>query len=86
MKFHRYDTEPAYGLLVTGIRCHSNRNMKRRIRELIHATPFLPFVIRMADGREYRIEHPDIVLAAANDVRELRSKNWMGASTISLPY
>ncbi len=42
--------------------------MKPRIRELLHATPFQPFVIRMADGREYRVEHPDFVLAAASDV------------------
>ena len=37
--------------------------MKARIRELLYATPFQPFVIRMADGREYRIDHPDFVLA-----------------------
>ena len=40
--------------------------MKARIRELLHAAPFQPFVIRMADGREYRIEHPDFVLAASD--------------------
>lgn len=38
--------------------------MKSRIRELLRATPFLPFIIRMADGHEHRIEHPDFVLAA----------------------
>ena len=31
--------------------------MKARIRELIHAVPFQPFIIRMADGREYRVDH-----------------------------
>ena len=41
--------------------------MKARIRELLHATPFQPFVIRMADGQEYRIEHPDCVLAASSE-------------------
>ena len=45
--------------------------MKPRIRELLHASPFQPFVIRMADGREYRIEHPDLVLAAATDVPQI---------------
>ena len=39
--------------------------MKARIRELLHATPFQPFLIRMADGREYLIDHPDFVLAAS---------------------
>ena len=29
--------------------------------------PFQPFIIRMADGREYRIDHPDFVLASSNN-------------------
>jgi len=41
--------------------------MKPRVRELLHATPFEPFIIRMADGREYRVDHPDFVLAASNE-------------------
>ncbi len=45
--------------------------MKERIRQLLHATPFQPFIIRMADGREYRIDHPDFVLAASNDVPQV---------------
>ena len=40
--------------------------MKARIRELLHAAPFQPFVIRMADGSEHRIEHPDFVLAGSD--------------------
>ena len=38
--------------------------MKERIREVLHAVPFLPFVIYMADGRKFRVEHPDFVLAS----------------------
>lgn len=45
--------------------------MKARIRQLLRAEPFMPFVIRMADGRDYRIEHPDFVLAAATDVPQI---------------
>jgi len=45
--------------------------MKARIRQLLHAIPFQPFIILMADGREYRIEHPDFVLAAASDVSQV---------------
>jgi hypothetical protein len=45
--------------------------MKARIRELLHIVPFRPFIIRMADGREYRIDHPDFVLAAASDVPQI---------------
>ncbi len=45
--------------------------MKARVRELLHALPFRPFVIRLADGREYRIEHPDYVLAASTEVPQI---------------
>ncbi len=45
--------------------------MKPRIRGLLHANPFQPFIIHMADGREYRIDHPDFVLAAATDVPQI---------------
>jgi len=45
--------------------------MKPRVRELLRATPFQPFVIRMADGGEYRIEHPGFVLAASTDVPQI---------------
>lgn len=45
--------------------------MKPRIRELLRASPFQPFVVRMADGREYRVEHPDFVLAASSDVPQI---------------
>jgi hypothetical protein len=45
--------------------------MKARIRELLQARPFHPFVIRMADGREYRIDHPDFVLAASSDIPQI---------------
>jgi hypothetical protein len=45
--------------------------MKARIRELRQATPFRPFVIRMGDGRGYRIEHPDFVLASSSEVPQV---------------
>ena len=45
--------------------------MKGRIRDLIHATPFEPFIIRMADGREFRIEHPDFILASSKNQSEV---------------
>ncbi len=40
--------------------------MKQRIRELLRATPFKAFVIRTADGKEFKVEHPDFVLAASD--------------------
>ena len=37
--------------------------MKERIRELLRAVRFQSFVIYMADGRTFRISHPDFVFA-----------------------
>jgi hypothetical protein len=45
--------------------------MKAQIRELLHTTPFRPFVIRTADGRECRIDHPDYVLASSSEVSQV---------------
>ena len=45
--------------------------MKARIRSLLRAAPFQPFVIRMADGREYRVEHPDFVLASSTEIPQV---------------
>ena len=45
--------------------------MKPRIRELLHATPFQPFIIHMADGKDYRVDHPDFVLASSTDVTQI---------------
>jgi hypothetical protein len=45
--------------------------VKARIRALLHATPFQPFVIHMADGREYRVEHPEFVLASSTEVPQV---------------
>ena len=45
--------------------------MKPRIRKLLNASPFQPFIVRMADGKEYRIDHPDFVLAASSEVPQI---------------
>ena len=47
------------------------QKMKARIRELLSAVPFRPFVIRMADGQAYRIEHPDFVLASSSEIPQI---------------
>jgi hypothetical protein len=41
--------------------------MKEQIRQLLHATPYVPFVIHTASGKWFRVEHPDFVLAAPSD-------------------
>jgi hypothetical protein len=45
--------------------------VKTRIRELLHGVPFVPFIVRTADGRHFRIDHPEFVLAAANDASQI---------------
>lgn len=30
-------------------------------RELVHANPFAPFVVHLADGKHIPVEHPDFV-------------------------
>lgn len=31
------------------------------VRNLLHAEPFKPFVIKTSDGKQYRVKHPDYV-------------------------
>jgi hypothetical protein len=59
--------------------------MKARIRELLHAVPFQPFIIRTADGHQYRIEHPDFVLPLPATSRKSPLRKAMGASIIFRP-
>jgi len=42
--------------------------MKEQIRTLLHATPFVPFIIHTASGKWFRVEHPDFVLASSSDM------------------
>jgi hypothetical protein len=32
----------------------------------IHRTPFVPFVLRLADGQQLRVPHPDFISHAPN--------------------
>jgi hypothetical protein len=45
--------------------------VKDRIRDLLHAVPFRPFVIRLVDGRDFKIEHPDFVHAPPTKTPEV---------------
>lgn len=33
----------------------------QEVRELLHKSPFQPFVIHLADGSHFHVEHPDFV-------------------------
>lgn len=37
------------------------KRMTDEIRKLLHDVPFVPFVVRTSDGRQYRVRHPDYV-------------------------
>jgi len=32
-----------------------------QVRNAMHAQPFLPFTIHLADGRRYLVKHPDFI-------------------------
>ena len=40
--------------------------MKEQIRELLRATPFVPFIIHTAGGKSVSVPHPDFILAASD--------------------
>lgn len=39
------------------------------IKEFARAAPFVPFVVRMTDGRRFTIEHPDYVSVSPQGTR-----------------
>ena len=41
--------------------------MKEKIRELLHATPFVPFYIHTASGLSVLVNHPEFVLATPSE-------------------
>ncbi len=40
--------------------------MKEKIRDLLQATPFVPFYIHTANGKSFLVHHPDFILAASD--------------------
>ena len=36
-----------------------------RLRDFIRATPFRPFIVHLADGREFYIAHPEMIAHAS---------------------
>jgi len=38
------------------------------VREAVHARPFRPFTMRLADGRALRVPHPDFVAIGSRRV------------------
>src|SRR4051794_38680794 len=44
---------------------HMNTNA---IREALHQQPFVPFALRLVDGRELKVRHPDFVAVSPGRV------------------
>jgi hypothetical protein len=55
--------------------------MKQRVREFVHATPFNPFVIRTADGRQFRINHPDFIAVGGTTTPNIYIEDLRGNGT-----
>lgn len=36
------------------------------IQQLLHATPFEPFTIHMANGRQFVVDHPEVAIFSIN--------------------
>ncbi len=36
-------------------------SMTDEVRKLMNAEPFVPFLIKTSDGKQYRVKHPDYV-------------------------
>ena len=41
---------------------------QRDIRDLVHQSPFKPFRLHLADGKDMRVPHPDFALVSAEYV------------------
>ena len=41
---------------------------QNEIRDIVHATPFKPFRLHLADGKALRVPHPEFVLAGREQV------------------
>jgi hypothetical protein len=41
---------------------------QKDIRDLVHHTPFKPFRLHLADGKDMRVPHPDFALVSAEYV------------------
>ena len=48
------------------------------IREAVRRNPFMPFVLRMNDGREYRVPHPEDIAVSRREVYVIDSATDTG--------
>ena len=56
-----------------------------QIREAVRAQPFRPFLIRLADGRNYKVEHPEFAMLSPNGMELLFVADDHGIHQIYVP-
>ena len=57
--------------------------MTDEIRKHLDATPFVPFVIKTSDGKQYRVKHPDFVAISPKGGRVVVFADEEASTTLS---
>jgi hypothetical protein len=57
--------------------------MTAEVRKLIHAEPFVPFLIKTSDGKQYRVKHPDYVAISPKGGRIVVFADEEASTTLS---
>ena len=57
--------------------------MTDEIRKHTHAVPFVPFLIKTSDGKQYRVRHPDYVAFSPKGGRVVVFADEEATTTIS---
>ena len=58
---------------------------KNQIQEAVKAQPFRPFLLRLADGRNYRVDHPEFAMLSPNGMELLFVADDQGIHQICTP-
>ena len=57
--------------------------MTDEVRKSIHMEPFVPFLIKTSDGRQYRVKHPDYVAISPKGGRVVVFADEEASTTLS---
>jgi hypothetical protein len=56
-----------------------------QVREAIKAQPFRPFILRLADGRSYKVDHPEFAMLARTGMELVFVADDQGIHQIYVP-
>ena len=56
-----------------------------QVREAAIAQPFRPFLVRLADGRHYRVDHPELAMLSPHGMKLLFVADDEGIHQIYVP-